>query len=47
ILKNNMLTAYAGCGIVEGSDPISEYHETELKFKPILSLLENEIINQQ
>ncbi|OGU67560.1 MAG: hypothetical protein A2499_06020 [Stygiobacter sp. RIFOXYC12_FULL_38_8] len=46
ILKNNMLTAYAGCGIVEGSDPISEYHETELKFKPILSLLENEIINQ-
>ncbi len=46
VLKNNILTAYAGCGIVKGSDPISEYHETELKFKPILSLLENEIINQ-
>ena len=46
ILKKNILTAYAGCGIVEGSDPISEYHETELKFKPILSLLENETINQ-
>lgn len=46
VLKNNILTAYAGCGIVEGSNPISEYHETELKFKPILSLLENEIINQ-
>ncbi|KAF0152204.1 MAG: menaquinone-specific isochorismate synthase [Ignavibacteria bacterium] len=46
LLKENILTAFAGSGIVEGSDPISEYYETELKLRPILSLLENEIINQ-
>lgn len=45
LLKDNTLTAFAGCGIVEGSDPISEFNETELKFKPILTLLENEIIS--
>ncbi|MEW6652138.1 MAG: isochorismate synthase [Bacteroidota bacterium] len=46
LLKENILTAFAGCGIVEGSDPISEFQETELKFRPILFLLENEIIDQ-
>ncbi len=45
LLKDNTLTAYAGCGIVEGSNPVLEFQETELKFKPILSLLENEITN--
>lgn len=44
LIEDNVLTAYAGCGIVEGSDPVTEYIETELKLKPILSLLENEII---
>jgi menaquinone-specific isochorismate synthase len=43
LVKNSILYAYAGCGIVEGSDPISEYNETELKLKPILSVLINEI----
>jgi menaquinone-specific isochorismate synthase len=28
---------YAGCGIVEGSDPASEYDEIEVKLKTILS----------
>lgn len=46
LLKENAITAFAGCGIVEGSNPVSEFQETELKLKPILSLLENEIINQ-
>jgi len=45
LLKDNTLSAYAGCGIVEGSNPALEFQETELKFKPILSLLENEITN--
>ncbi len=45
LLKNNVLTAFAGCGIVDGSNPALEFQETELKFKPILSLLENEITN--
>jgi menaquinone-specific isochorismate synthase len=34
----NKLIAFAGSGIVEKSDPDLEYEETELKFKPILSL---------
>ncbi len=35
---NNKLIAFAGCGIVENSDPELEYQETELKLKTILSL---------
>ena len=42
LLKGNNLFAFAGCGIVEGSDPDLEFEETELKLKPILSLFENE-----
>jgi menaquinone-specific isochorismate synthase len=45
LLKGKKLYAFAGSGIVEGSDPQTEYKETELKLKPILSLLENEIKN--
>lgn len=46
LIKQNKLFAYAGCGIVEGSTPELEYKETELKLKPILSLFENETIDQ-
>ncbi len=35
---NNRIIAFAGCGIVENSDPDNEYQETELKLKTILSL---------
>jgi menaquinone-specific isochorismate synthase len=42
LLRQNQLFIYAGCGIVEGSDPLSEYEETEIKMKPILSLFRNE-----
>lgn len=42
LLKGKKLYLFAGSGIVEGSDPASEFKETELKFKPILSLIENE-----
>jgi menaquinone-specific isochorismate synthase len=41
LVKDNKLYAYAGCGIVEGSDPKEEYEETLLKLKPILSLFNN------
>jgi len=34
----NKLAAYAGGGIVEGSEPDAEFEETEIKLKPILSL---------
>jgi menaquinone-specific isochorismate synthase len=35
---SNKLIAFAGCGIVDKSDPDLEYEETELKLKPILSI---------
>ena len=41
LVKENKLYAYAGCGIVEGSDPKEEFEETNLKLKPILSLFNN------
>ena len=42
LYTNNRLIAYAGCGIVPDSDPESEYKETELKLKTIMSLFTNE-----
>lgn len=41
LVKGNKLYAYAGCGIVEGSDPEEEFEESKLKLKPILSLFNN------
>jgi menaquinone-specific isochorismate synthase len=41
IIKNDTLHAYAGCGIVSGSDAYTELKETEYKFIPILSLIED------
>lgn len=37
----SVITAYAGAGIVNGSDPWSELRETELKFRPILDAVES------
>lgn len=39
LIKDNRATFYAGCGIVEGSDPSSEWNETELKFIPMMTAL--------
>ena len=38
-LDNQTLTAFAGCGIVAGSDAQSELEEASLKFKPIVEAL--------
>ncbi|MDR3668469.1 MAG: isochorismate synthase [Ignavibacteriaceae bacterium] len=38
LLIDNKLYIYSGCGIVKGSDPASEFEETEIKMKPILSI---------
>lgn len=46
LLKENELYAFAGCGIVDGSDPIAEYEEINLKLRPILNLFEHEEIHQ-
>ena len=40
LLQGHKAHLYAGCGIVEKSDPDSEYMETKVKFKPMLSALE-------
>ena len=44
LLRENLLQAYAGCGIVNGSDSFSEFTETELKLKPILNLFADETV---
>ncbi len=46
LMKDRSVYAFAGCGIVNGSDPAAEFEESELKLKPILSLFENETIYQ-
>jgi menaquinone-specific isochorismate synthase len=38
-LTEEKLTAFAGCGIVAGSDPQAELDEAILKFKPIVDAL--------
>lgn len=40
LLKDNLATLYAGAGIVWGSDPDSEFDETEWKFEPLLNALD-------
>ena len=42
LIKDNKLYAYSGCGIVNGSNPESEFEESELKLKPILNLFKYE-----
>jgi menaquinone-specific isochorismate synthase len=46
LIKQKNVYAYAGCGIIEGSDPFAEYEETKLKLNPILSLFKNENVYQ-
>jgi len=41
LVNDKKLYAYAGCGIVDGSDPVEEFEETNLKLNPILSLFNN------
>ena len=46
LIRNDELHAYAGCGIVNGSDPLDEFEETKLKLSAILSILNHENIYQ-
>jgi len=39
LVRENEVFLFAGCGIVENSDPVSEYEETKIKFQPMLSAL--------
>lgn len=40
LIQNDEVRFFAGCGIVEDSDPEKEWEETNLKFIPMLSALE-------
>ncbi len=40
--RGKKIYAFAGSGILDGSDPALEVKETDLKFKPILSLFDND-----
>ena len=39
LLKGEQASLFAGCGIVDGSEPESELTETKVKFKPMLNAL--------
>lgn len=39
LLQGKEASVFAGCGIVEDSQPEEEYHETWIKFKPMLNAL--------
>lgn len=39
LLNGKKATLFSGCGIVADSDPIEEYEETAMKFRPMLSAL--------
>jgi menaquinone-specific isochorismate synthase len=41
LIDGRTATAYAGAGIVAGSDPQKEFAETELKFKALIEALTN------
>lgn len=48
LITSRSATLFAGCGIVKGSDPEAEFLETEVKFTPMLNVLEattNELHN--
>jgi menaquinone-specific isochorismate synthase len=38
-IEENVLTAFAGCGLVAESEPAAELAETELKFAPVRGAL--------
>lgn len=40
LIQGDEASLFAGCGVVEDSDPEAEYEETNIKFTPMLSVLE-------
>jgi isochorismate synthase EntC len=39
LLQGSQASLFAGAGIVEGSDPLQEWQETGLKFRPMLEAI--------
>src|SRR5699024_9015978 len=42
LVQDDEVSLFAGCGIMRDSDPQDEFEETNIKFLPILSVLEDE-----
>lgn len=42
LIRGNDVSLFAGCGVMKDSDPQSEYEETNIKFLPMLSVLEDQ-----
>lgn len=40
LVRGQEAVLFAGCGVVADSDPVSEYNETSLKFRPMLKALQ-------
>ncbi|MFC4619595.1 isochorismate synthase MenF [Camelliibacillus cellulosilyticus] len=40
LVQDKRARLYSGCGVVADSDPLDEYRETDMKFRPILNVLE-------
>ena len=47
LVKENIVTAFAGAGLVKNSDPDEEFQETKLKLDPILSLFKPKVHGQE
>ena len=47
LLHKNRAWLYAGCGIVEDSDPETEWNETLIKFRPMLDALNHSRFNHE
>jgi len=47
LLREELAYLFAGCGIVGDSEPLSEYKETSLKFRPMLKALDALNTNEQ
>lgn len=41
LIQGNEVSLFAGCGVMKDSDPFVEYEETNMKFLPMLNVLED------
>jgi len=42
LIQQDEVSLFAGCGVMQDSDPVEEYAETNIKFLPMLSVMEDQ-----
>jgi len=42
LIQQDEVSLFAGCGVMQDSDPVEEYAETNIKFLPMLSVMEGQ-----